>query len=220
MNLRKCNNGHFFDGDKYPSCPHCGGSDSSDSAFGQDVNASGYSGSSDEDMPTVPGAGIGTPTPIQPAGSGFPTGPTMPGVIPGDTPVGVKMDLDEDLATQGAGLTFNPVVGWLVVKNGEDKGRSKMLTSGKNFVGRDSSMDVVLNGDKSISRIKHAIILYEPNARRFIAIPGESHELFYVNNEVVLNNVELNAYDVITIGKTELIFVPFCGDNFAWEEIE
>ena len=46
MNLRKCNNGHFFDGDKYPSCPHCGGLDSSDSAFGQDVNASGYSGSS------------------------------------------------------------------------------------------------------------------------------------------------------------------------------
>ena len=25
MNLTKCSNGHFYDGDTYASCPHCGG---------------------------------------------------------------------------------------------------------------------------------------------------------------------------------------------------
>ena len=24
MNLKKCDNGHFYDADTYPSCPHCG----------------------------------------------------------------------------------------------------------------------------------------------------------------------------------------------------
>ena len=23
MNLTKCSNGHYYDADKYPSCPHC-----------------------------------------------------------------------------------------------------------------------------------------------------------------------------------------------------
>lgn len=227
MNLKKCNNGHFYDGDKYASCPHCGGAANVDSVFGQGASASGSMqgfGDSSEDTPTVPGAGIGaggmTPPPYPQGGSGFPTAPTVPGVVPGVEPAGIKLDLDEDLATHRANLTFNPVVGWLVVKTGEEKGRSKILTSAKNFVGRDASMDVVLNGDKSISRIKHAIILYEPNARKFLALPGGSHELFYVNDEVVLNNVELHAYDVIKIGKTELVFMPFCGDNFIWEENE
>ncbi len=23
MNLKRCDNGHFYDGDKFQSCPHC-----------------------------------------------------------------------------------------------------------------------------------------------------------------------------------------------------
>lgn len=224
MNLMKCNNGHFFDGDKYSSCPHCsGGGAAADSAFGNPAPGQTV-GYSNNDMATVPGVGI-APDPYPPVGSGFMTQPTEPGVIPGgtnnnDTLTGVKTDLEDDLVTQGARSLFNPVVGWLVVKNGEEKGRSKTLTGGKNFIGRDSSMDVVLSGDKSISRIRHAIVTYEPNSRQFFAMPGESHELFYVNKEVVLNNIVLNPYDVITVGKTELVFVPFCGENFIWDEAE
>jgi hypothetical protein len=80
-------------------------------------------------------------------------------------------------------------------------------------------MDVVLSGDMSVSREKHAIILYEPKKRVFLAQPGESKELFYVNDEVVLNVTSLNAYDKIAIGNTELYFVPFCGEVFAWEDL-
>ena len=28
MKLQRCNNGHFYDGDKFPSCPHCSGAGS------------------------------------------------------------------------------------------------------------------------------------------------------------------------------------------------
>jgi len=34
MKLQRCNNGHFYDGDKFPSCPHCGGAGNSSSTPG------------------------------------------------------------------------------------------------------------------------------------------------------------------------------------------
>lgn len=102
---------------------------------------------------------------------------------------------------------------------GNPFGESFHLKSGRNFVGRDKSMDVVLDGDKTISRQKHAIIVYDPKSKRFIAQPGESKELFYVNDEVVLSNVVLNPYDSLEIGKSKLLFVPFCSEKFCWEDI-
>lgn len=32
MKLQRCNNGHFYDGDKFPSCPHCSGAGSMNTA--------------------------------------------------------------------------------------------------------------------------------------------------------------------------------------------
>ena len=130
-------------------------------------------------------------------------------------------DEDDQKTQRHSSLDSNvePVVGWLVCLNGEDAGKSFTLKSGRNFIGRGADMDVVLSGDMSVSREKHAIILYEPKKRVFLAQPGESKELFYVNDEVVLNVTSLNAYDKIAIGNTELYFVPFCGEVFAWEDL-
>ena len=113
-----------------------------------------------------------------------------------------------------------PVVGWLVCVKGEEIGRSFELKTGRNFIGRSESMDVVLKGDKSISREKHAILLYDPKSRVFMVQPGASHELFYMNDEVVLNPTKLAVNDKLLIGATELVFVPFCGEEFAWEDID
>ena len=79
-------------------------------------------------------------------------------------------------------------------------------------------MDVCLSGDLSVSRERHAIVIYEPKTRIFIAQTGDSHELFYLNDKVVLNNEALSAYDVLTVGNEKLIFIPLCGDKFCWED--
>ena len=85
-------------------------------------------------------------------------------------------------------------------------------------VGRASDMDICLKGDDSVSRTKHAIITYEPKERKFFAQPGESHELFYVNDNVVLTSAELKDRDEISVGKTKLVFVPFCDSKYGWEK--
>ena len=81
-------------------------------------------------------------------------------------------------------------------------------------------MDICLEGDDRISRNKHAIVVYEPKSRMFIAQPGESRELFYLNDKVVLESKVIKANDVITVGSTKLMFIPCCSDKFNWDSIK
>lgn len=110
------------------------------------------------------------------------------------------------------------MVGWLTCTEGEYYGQSFTLKSGRNFIGRNPGMDVVLSGDLSVSRDRHAVVIYEPKTKIFIAQPGDSHELFYLNDKVVLNNEVLSPYDVLTIGNEKLLFIPLCGEKFCWED--
>ena len=234
MKLTKCPNGHYYDAEKFPSCPHCSGS----AAMGGLDKG--------EDSSTESFGGFGTPSPISmniPKGgpedddvtrsmSNAPQQNFQPG---GFAPAQQQKNADDDGKTVGFYLPRSgnkeaeearkqeikeqtrPVVGWLVCVDGCNFGRSFELYFGKNFIGRDSSMDVCLSGDNTVSRHKHAILIYEPRQRLFFAQPGEAHELFYLNDEVVLNSVQLKDRDRITIGKHTLVFVPFCDSEFGWE---
>lgn len=113
-------------------------------------------------------------------------------------------------------IKFAPVVGWLVSIEGSTCGKDFRLCSGKNYVGRSQSMDVVLEDDNYVSRDKHAIIVFDPVSQKTLCQAGESRELFYLNGNVVTDTVELQRGDILTIGKTKLKFVPFCGDLHNW----
>jgi hypothetical protein len=40
-----------------------------------------------------------------------------------------------------------------------------------------------------------------------------------INSKKPTGAVPLNAMDVITVGRTQLAFVPFCGEEFDWSEL-
>ena len=69
-----------------------------------------------------------------------------------------------------------------------------------------------------MSRQCHAIILFDPKSKMFLVQPGTSRELFYLNDKVVLGVEEIESYDVLTVGKTELMFIPCCSERFSWED--
>ena len=79
-------------------------------------------------------------------------------------------------------------------------------------------MDVALVGDRSVSRNRHAILVYEPKQHLYLVQPGESSELVYLNDEVVLSPMRLKEYDVITVGEVNLLFMPLCGERFNWTD--
>lgn len=213
MNITRCNNGHFYDAEKYTQCPHCNGGAMVDGAAGTVQDNAGKT------MPSTPPMGG-----VAPAGGAAtkpsPSTPPMGGAKPSTPPA--NNEVDDIKKTVGI---FNaksggkqPVVGWLVCVEGPHYGEDFQIRMGRNFIGRANSMDIVLAKDNSVSRDKHSIIVYEPKGNLFIVQAGDSKELSYLNDSVILSPAELKPYDSLKIGACTLVFVPFCNDNFKWEE--
>lgn len=187
MKLERCENGHFYDSERFETCPHCG----------QTTVSTVLETEGGEKKYTKP---LVTEDDV-----------TSSAIID-DGPVGTKtISIYDELGTE-------PVVGWLVSVTGDNKGTDFRLKAGRNFIGRSSKMDVNLSGDRTVSRDVHATILYEPKSNVFLVQPGNSKELFYLNDKVVLTATEIKAYDVLLVGKTKLMFVPFCSNKFTWED--
>lgn len=221
MNLTKCSNGHYYDADKYSSCPHCSKNEDMEDDVTVNMEQTGTMGS------TMGGATFASAPAQQPKAAQPQTTPSQPKAKPvslmdavnvAAAPSVVASDDDKTVSYYGGSMGTEPVVGWLVCIEGEMLGKAFELKNGKNFIGRSAAMDVILEGDPNVSRERHAIVTYEPKGRVFIAQPGDSRELFYMNEQVVLMNVEMHDRDVLSIGKTKLMFVPLCGPDFAWED--
>lgn len=113
---------------------------------------------------------------------------------------------------------INPVVGWLIAVKGEYKGSAFILNSGNNNIGRSLTNAVALAKERTVSRERHASIIFDPDNNKFFIKPGESSGLTYVNNELLLSVRELNSWDKIRLGAVEFVFVPLCSEYFSWDE--
>lgn len=115
-----------------------------------------------------------------------------------------------------------PAVGWLVSVKGVYYGKSFPLRSGNNSIGRAQELDVPLLKEQSVSAAAVLRISYDPKKRKFMAIPGgDGHSMPYVNGDALYERVELKGFEQIELGDTEdnmYVFVPLCGDRFAWED--
>ena len=189
--MQQCSEGHFFDSSKHTFCPWCG--------VGADPDRT--AGGGQDKTRNVQGAPGPTPPPPQPnppqgGGSGAATRRIVP--TP-DEPSG-----------------FDPVMGWLVCTEGPDRGRDYRLRTAKNFIGRAPEMDICIANDEAVSRSKHAAVTFEPEQKKFWLLPGDAQGLVYLNGDVVHTPTELDTDDVVKVGQTSLMFVPFCGERFQW----
>ncbi len=144
--------------------------------------------------PTMP---LGAPVPVSPA------------------PVSVASE-GKTIAMVNTEYGVDPVVGWLVRLNGKERGMDYRIHSENNFIGRSEKMDICIKGDETISRDKHAILTYDSLEKLFYFSAAEGRSVVRVNGKANLQTVELKPYDKLTIGKTDLLFVPLCGDRFEW----
>lgn len=196
MNLTRCNNGHFYDKDVYVSCPHCNAQEARNSDVTQALT---------EDVVPEQKESASLTEAVQVA---VEQGPSR------------ENDKDVTVSFYSREMGVEPVVGWLVCVKGPHFGQDFRLKSGRNFVGRSSQMDVVLSKDNSVSREKHAIIVYEPRNHLFLVQPGESKELCYLNDEVVLAAQKIAPNDILSMGETDLMFFPCCTDKFNWNMVK
>lgn len=213
-NIVRCPEGHFYDESKHSTCPHCANAGAA--GKGSRLTAPFTEAS----VPETVAEGILLEEAI--VANNEKNNDSLEAVIRNvkQNNMITSDSSERTIGIYSTGESVEPVVGWLVCVEGPDKGKDYRLTAGRNFIGRSQTMDVVLEKDGAVSAIKHAIIAYDPMENIFIAIPGESHELFYHNNKVVIGPVSLTTNDVIRIGHTTLMFIACCNDQFCWEKTE
>lgn len=203
MTMKRCDQGHYYDSEKHSVCPSCGVAD-------LDIGI------------TIPRRD-NAPSPSSLAGSaagrrnddGYgqnDSGHTRRAGLPGDS--SAEEGRTVGIFRKKTGI--DPVVGWLVCIEGPDRGRDYQIRSEKNFIGRSPSMSICIQNDESISRENHAAVSYNPKNSSFKLHPGDSRGLVYLNDDDVDIPVLLKHYDVIELGQTKLMFVPFCGGEFQW----
>lgn len=193
--------GHFFDPATNTKCPYCG--------IGQVDLTKGYNPGDDRTVKHV--SDDDEKTQMYSSGSNTrQSGTSGTGRAGSDDP-------EATVALWSKNVGIDPVVGWLVCSEGPNQGRDYRLRSGYNNIGRDTSNQVCIAGDDTISRSEHAKIFFDHKNASFHVIAGSGRSGVYVNDSAVLQPTPLKPYDIVEVGKTKLVFVPFCGERFRWD---
>jgi len=115
----------------------------------------------------------------------------------------------------------DPVVGWLVVVGGPGLGAFRPIFEGNNTLGRSPSQRIPIDfGDDTISSEEQAYIRYDSGDRTYLLIPNLAKtNIVTLNDKKPTAAAPLQAMDLITVGRTQLVFVPFCGPEFDWGDL-
>ncbi|MCL2663084.1 MAG: FHA domain-containing protein [Oscillospiraceae bacterium] len=199
MNMQQCaGGGHFYDASIHSECPYCK-TDNVGATMPLDMGHT---------MPLAGGSSdIGKTMPLAPGGDGDNRTRAQ----------GSVNDAGRTVAIIKEELGIDPVVGWLISLEGKEKGRDYRIHTDNNYIGRGENMDICIRGDDTISRENHATISYDSRDKVFYFTPGDGRSIVRLNDKGVFSTAELNAYDILEIGKTKLVFMPLCGDRFEWE---
>ena len=204
--LVKCENGHFYDADKYAKCPNC----SRGAGPKKDVVMEGGISTDLDDVKTVAmniRGNIKSGRSVRiPKVSGRTVKPSNEILAKEEQRM---RELQEKIK----------VVGWLVCVNGEEKGRDYRLIRGRNRIGRDSDMDVTIRKDQKVTREEHCSVVYDEKSNLTFLVPGNG-TLTYYKGEMLRQPQQLCSGDAVEIGETKFIFISFCEGERVWKNEE
>lgn len=224
MKLTQCDRfkNHYYDGDKYTSCPHC-----AKLGFGnapeRHEKASKHTAAEHATHVSSPARDTSSDKTVMLTRALYDDEDVSEKSMNEQIKkVGVSGNPEDikTVAMYGFDTEIDPVTGWVVAISGPEKGKSFEIRSGKNTLGREGAenvVDISLSSDHKVSRGIQAIIIYEPQKREFLLQVSNGSSLVYLNSQLLMEFSHIEAYDQITIGETDLLFVPFCSDRFSWD---
>ncbi len=195
--MKQCPNGHIYDETRGGSCPYCNGSN------------------------------VGVTMPLEaPAPMSVGNAPEFPKTAPlgsmaasADSPAPQRKENREMSATVALNSTesgIRPVVGWLVVTEGDKKGTPFSIYPEKNYIGRGVQFDVNLSFDKAVSKEGDATIIFDGKHASFFITCGQGKNNVYVNSEILLQSMPIKDFDIIELGETKLVFRSLCNAEFSY----
>lgn len=227
MDKVKCVGGHFFDRDKFSTCPFCGGAvagqaERSGPVAAEPSRRSGQAWDNAtqmlEERPSSQRLTGGAHS-FRPRSERISQRPPQPSLVEAVDATGFGDISPLPRTTSYYELEeTEPPVGWLVCVSGVYRGKAFPCKAGRNTVGRGSEHDIRLEEDTSVTRKPHAFVIYEPRQRRFFVQNGTGGGLVYHKGELLFDHAPLQAYDQLQIGKGSYLFLPLCGERFSWDE--
>lgn len=97
------------------------------------------------------------------------------------------------------------LVGFLVTYSHTPMGKAYNLYEGRNYIGRDDSCDICVSEDSQMSG-RHMSILYRNVDNKFKFRDEQSSNGTFINKQL-LDDGELQNYDIIRAGSTLFIFI-------------
>lgn len=191
MSIVRCPRGHFYDDEKYDTCPSCQGSNGPRWQF--------------EDEKTVS---------LDAFGTGEMKRINLEAEEPFKQSVTGTWDSEKTVALSGYGRE-ELLAGWAVCVKGSQKGKDFRLYPGFNRVGRSMDSDICIQ-DEGVSREMHCSLVYDDRKNQFYLVPGKG-TLTYLNEETIQAAANLQEGDRIRIGESVLEFVPFCKGDHVWQ---
>lgn len=202
-----CSQGHYYDANRYTSCPYCssGGFSPTVDPFAEDIQEGTQYGSI--------GKTIGTTAEVEEGNFGD-FNPTQ--APPVKARVAETMSKTQFIDSSTPAGSPVPVVGWLVAVEGPCRGTDYRIHTGYNYIGREAG-DICIHGDNTISAQKDANVTFVPQTKKFYIAHEQGKNVLLVNDMPVIGgSMELHNYDLVTIGTTKLIFVGLCSEKFSW----
>ena len=133
----------------------------------------------------------------------------------------IGMSNQPDAEARAKGMCEFPVVGWLVITEGQGRGTDFRLIQGENRIGRNADLEVCLDfgaqSDNTVSHEALAVVVYDHHANEFFIERGSSRNLAMLNGSTIRGEPTLQCNDIIQVGTTKLLFLPFCDHSFKWQ---
>lgn len=206
----KCKNGHWYDPNMHRTCPHCKRASEQLRLTLDDVKE-------DDKTVSIADVDVSLGEQLDTLDALHRTEVNNGMIQPQEKNEQEEEDRTISFGFFGMDNDLPPVTGWLVCIQGDQRGSDYRLHSGKNFLGRSPSMDVVLADDKSVSRDKHCSVVYDPKGNHFYLTP-EKGNVVLRNGKLVEKAEKLQERDTLQLGETILQFIPFCQEDITWEE--
>lgn len=198
-----CSKGHYYDANRYESCPYCssGGFSPTVDPFAENAEYGAI------------GKTVGNSQTVEEENYGSFDTTQAPQVKARVAESMSKTQFVDSSTPAGAPV---PVVGWLVAVEGSCRGTDYRIHTGYNYIGREAG-DICIRGDNTISAEKDANVTFVPQTKKFYIAHEQGKNVLLVNDlPVIGGSVELHNYDMVTIGTTKLMFVGLCGEKFSW----
>lgn len=192
MSIIQCPHGHFYDDEKYSTCPSC-------------MKPTGFRWQLDRQK-TVSLDSMEAQEEVT---------VRLTAETPEKQSYIAGWDSEKTVALSGTEESLF-LSGWLVCIQGPMKGKDYRLYPGFNRIGRSLASDICLQ-DPQVSNT-HCSVVYDQKSRRFFLVPGKGTAV-YMENKLIQNAVELQEGSRFSLGSSTLELIPFCKGDHVWETL-